>query len=279
MCLEWNNTDYNSEIEEIISSCQINGGAYWSRHDGNIHAPSGFSTIDVLYTLGEIGVKVTDSETVRKAIDFLFSYYDEKGSFKYSPKSAKLPCITARILAALGKLGYPNDFRIEKCYRYFLETQQNDGGWRCATAKHGLAPEKDASNPGTTLYVLDAFQFRNNPEADRIQLDNAISFLLKHWETRLPLGPCRFGIGSQFLAIEYPFLRYNLFYYVYVLSKYEKARKDSRYHEALISLRKKTVENKIFPETPHKLWSKYSFAQKNQYSKNATKRFMEVIES
>jgi hypothetical protein len=270
-------TDNNSEIKEILSLCQINGGAYWSRNDGNIHAPSGFSTIDVLYTLGDIGVKINDFETVRNAIDFLFNYYDGKGSFKYAPKSAKLPCITARILAALGKLGYQNDYRVEECYRYFLETQQNDGGWRCAMTKRGLTPETDASNPGTTLYALDAFQFRKNPELDQIQLNNAISFLLKHWETRLPLGPCRFGIGSQFLAIEYPFLRYNLFYYVYVLSKYEKAREDSRYQEALVALRKKAIENKIFPETPHKSWSKYSFAQKNQYSENATKRFVEII--
>jgi hypothetical protein len=266
------------EIKEIISLSETNGGAFWSRHDGDIHAPNGFSTIDVLNTLGEIGVHASDSEMVRKTIDFLFTYYDGKGNFRYSPKSTALPCITARILAALGRVGYHNDPRIEDCYRFFLESQQNDGGWRCATVRRGLAPETDASNPGTTLYVLDAFRFRKNPETDRIQLDKAVSFLLRHWETRLPLGPCRFGIGSRFLSIEYPFLRYNLFYYVYVLSKYGKALKDRRFQEALQVLRKKAVDKKIFPETPHKSWNTFSFARKDRYSENATRRFLEIPE-
>ncbi|MFA5332770.1 MAG: prenyltransferase/squalene oxidase repeat-containing protein [Methanoregula sp.] len=270
--------DEKNEIKEIISLSETNGGAFWSRHDGDIHAPNGFSTIDVLNTLGEIGIHASDSEMVSKAIDFLFTCYDGKGNFKYSHKSAALPCITARILTALGKVGYQNDPRIENCYEFFLESQQKDGGWRCATVKRGLAPETDASNPGTTLYVLDAFRFRKNPESDQIQLDKAVSFLLRHWETRLPLGPCRFGIGSRFLSIEYPFLRYNLFYYVYVLSKYGKALKDRRYQEALLILRKKAVDDKIFPETPHKSWNKFSFAQKNQYSEKATRRFLEIME-
>ncbi len=199
--------ELKEEIEDILSLSEINGGAYWSRSDGDIHAPAGFSTIDVLNTLGEIGLKSANSKKVSDAIDFVFNYMDDNGSFKYSSKSSKLPCIIARILTAFGRLGYLNDDRIEKCYRHLLETQQNDGGWRCATVKSGKSVETDASNPGTTLYVLDAFRFRKNSQDDNIQLEKAISFLLKHWETRTPLGPCEFGIGSRFLSIEYPFFK------------------------------------------------------------------------
>lgn len=269
--------NYNYEIKEIISLCEINGGKYWSRYDGDIHAPNGFSTIDVLNTLGEIGMKSTDSDMIINAIDFIFNYYDEKGCFKYSPNSGKLPCISARILTAFGRLGYIGDNRIEKCYKYLLENQQNDGGWRCSTVKFGKSPETDSSNPGTTLYVLDAFRFGKNTKTENNQLDKAVLFLLEHWETGMPLCPCNFGIGSRFLSIEYPFLRYNLFYYVYVLSKYEIAQKDIRYKEALETLKKKVSNNKIFPETPHKAWSKYSFAQKNKYSEKATNRYIEIL--
>jgi hypothetical protein len=267
----------SNEIRDIISSSGINGGNFWSRNDGDIHAPAGFSTIDVLNTLGEIGFKAENSKEVLKAIDFVFSYQDENGCFKYSSKSAKLPCITARILTALGRLEYANGNKVEKCHQYFLETQQIDGGWRCATVKTGKSTMTDASNPGTTLYVLDAFRFRNNSKKDVAKLDKAVLFLLEHWETRTPLGPCEFGIGSRFLSIEYPFLRYNLFYYVYILSKYKIAHNDQRFKEALETLVKKSKDLKIYPESPHKAWSKYGFARKNEYSEPATKRFLEIV--
>jgi hypothetical protein len=268
--------NYDNEIKEIISLSHINGGPYWSREDGDIHAPNGFSTIDVLNTLGEIGLKASGSEIVINAIDLIFTYYDEKGYFRYAPKSSTLPCITARILTALGRLGYTGDEQIKTCYRYLLETQHNDGGWRCSTVRMGKSPETDSSNPGTTLYVLDAFRFRENSQSENTQLNKGVLFLLHHWETRKPLGPCQFGIGSRFLTIEYPFLRYNLFYYVYVLSKYSIAKKDKRYKEAFNYLQNKTIDQKIFPESPHKSWCKFSFARKNEYSDIATNRFLEI---
>lgn len=267
----------NNEIKNIISSSDINGGPYWSRADGDIHAPSGFSTIDVLNTLGELGVKAADSPVILKAIEFVFHYHDTDGYFKYSPKSTKLPCITARILSALGKLGYKKDPRAEESYQCLLRSQKNDGGWRCPTVKPGKSSATDSSNPGTTLYALDAFRFRNNSPEEKKALDKAALFLLKHWETRSPLGPCEFGIGSRFLSIEYPFLRYNLFYYVYVLSKYKISLKDKRYKKALNTLMYKTQDNKVFPETPHRSWSNYSFAQPGVYSENATKRYLEIV--
>ena len=53
--------------------------------------------------------------------------------------------------------------------------------------------------------------------------DDAVDLLLSHWTTRAPLGPCRFGIGTIFLQVSYPFASYNLFFYVYVLSFYARA--------------------------------------------------------
>ena len=47
------------------------------------------------------------------------------------------------------------------------------------------------------------------------------------------------------MQIEYPFRGYNLFYYVYVLSHYENARKDMRFLEAFHALEQKTENGKI----------------------------------
>lgn len=265
-----------STIYEILKRQNDNGGQFWSREDGDIHAPFGFSTIDTLFVLGEVGYSVNDSTQITNAIDFILSYQTPEGCFKYSLKSSKLPCMTARIIAGMGRLGYKNDLRIEKSYQWMLNTQWDDGGWRCKTVKLGKSPLTDASNPGTTLYVLDAFRFRNNSPEDIDKLEKAVDFLLQHWEVKQPVGPCNFGIGSMFMKIEYPFLRYNLFYYVYVLSFYDIAIRDQRFQEAYMQLKDKTVNNKLIPENPHKAWKTFDFAKKGQISEIGTKRLHEI---
>lgn len=242
----------------------INGGTVWDRKDGNIYAPIGFSTIDVLSVLGDIGIKYNEYSIIKDAIEKMMSYYDEKkGMFQYVQKGSKLPCITAKILNTLQKLEYHNSI-LENSFRLFLETQDCDGGWRCATVKIGKSDSTDASNPGTTLYVLDAFKHREYSRKENEKIDEAVLFLLKHWETKKPLGPCEFGIGTQFMKTEYPFIRYNLFYYLYVLSFYEKAKKDKRFKEAFKMLKAKETEKGIQIEHPNKNWKNILFSESNQ---------------
>jgi len=263
-------------IERILQRQNENGGLFWSRSDGDIHVPSGFSTIDVLSVLGEIGYSINDSSLIADAIDFIFSYQTPEGCFKYSPKSSKLPCLTARIIAGLGRLGLQNDKRIEKSYNWMLGSQCEDGGWRCQTVKIGKSPLTDASNPGTTLYVLDSFRFRENSVDDMSKLNAGVDFLLQHWDIRQPIGPCKFGIGTTFMKVEYPFLRYNLFYYVYVLSFYDIAKNDKRFLEAYDTLKEKIKDGKLIPENPHKAWMEFDFAKKGQISEIGTKRWIEI---
>jgi len=190
-----------NEIQSISDRMRENGGPFWSREDGDIHAPAGFSTIDVLRVLGELGATIQKYSLLRDSVEFILTYQNPDGSFKYSAKSTKLPCMAGRIVAALGRVGALKDARLNVTYHWFLENQSNDGGWRCATVKLGKSPITDASNPGTTLYILDAFRFRDNSPDDILCLNRGIEFLLRHWETRAPLGPCEFGIGSRFLKL------------------------------------------------------------------------------
>ena len=44
------------------------------------------------------------------------------------------------------------------------------------------------------------------------------------------------------MQVEYPFLRYNLFFYVYVLSFYRAARKARAFKSALKALQSKLVD-------------------------------------
>ncbi|PKV50632.1 squalene-hopene cyclase-like protein [Aquimarina sp. MAR_2010_214] len=265
-----------ANIKTIIDQKDNNIGKFWSREDGDIHAPHGSSTMDTLTVLGELGATTKEYPILFEAIDFVLRYQTEDGAFRYSKTSSKLPCMTARILAAFGRLGAHTDKRMEKSYQRLLDIQWSDGGWRCNTVKLGKSPDTDASNPGTTLYVLDAFRFRNNSKKEYDQLDKGIEFLLKHWTIRRPMGPCTFGIGSRFFQVEYPFLRYNLFYYVYVLSFYDKAKQDDRFKEAYTALLAKTENGKILPENPHRTWRRFDFAKKGEVSHLASKRWKEI---
>lgn len=197
--------DYSTEIISILDRQGQNGGPFWSRTDGDIHAPHATSTIDTIGVLGELGATVKEYAVLSQAVEFLYKYQTADGSFKYAKTSSKLPCMTARILAVMGRIGAINDSRTEKSFQRLLKIQSSDGGWRCNTITMGKSSETDASNPGTTLYVLDAFRFRNNFKKDIDQCDKGIDFLLKHWITRKPLGPCTFGIGSRFFQVEFPF--------------------------------------------------------------------------
>jgi hypothetical protein len=225
--------------------------------------------------LGSLGAKAADHKVIREAVEFVLSYCGE-GGFPYGPKSSRLPCIAARILAALGRLGYV-DRRLESCYEELLEAQRPDGGWRCATVRLGKSPDTDASNPGTTLYALDAFLYRDNGARERETLDRGVDFLLGHWDIRRPLGPCEFGIGTTFLKAEFPMIRYNLLYYCYVLSKYDSARRDRRYEEAVRALRGKSKDGGLVNENPHKKWQCYGFARKGEVSESATALVADIL--
>lgn len=268
---------HSVDIQTILAQQNQNGGQFWSREDGDIYHPMGHSTIETLRVLGTLGATPKDYPILLKAIDFVFEYQALDGSFKYSKSSSKLPCMTAHILSAFGQLGAHSDKRLEKSYQQLLDIQSNDDGWRCNTVKLGKSPETDASNPGTTLYVLDAFRFRKNTKAEIEQLNKGVDFILQHWETRKPLGSCDFGMGSRFFQIEFPFLRYNLFYYVYVLSFYKSAIKDNRFKEAYKKVLDKTENGKILPENPHKSWRTFDFAKKGKVSELATKRWEEIM--
>jgi hypothetical protein len=176
----------------------------------------------------------------------------------------------------LCRLGYARDRRLRRTFDHLLDVQHVDGGWRCSKVRLGRGPATDASNPGVTLAALDAFRFSRFVNREK-RLDKAVKSLLGHWKTRKPLGPCQFGIGTSFLKIEFPFLRYNLFFYVYVLSFYDGARKDARFRQALHAFESKLVEGKVVVENPNRGLAGLRFCRKGEPSDLATRRYREIL--
>jgi len=266
---------YKDDIALIMTKINHNGGELWATTDQKISKGSPFATRDVAIMLSELGFTKED-RIIQDIAELIFSNWKYDGRFRISPSGAIYPCQTIGTARVLCYLGYSDDDRIKKTLEYLLETQQVDGGWKCNKYSFGRGPETEYSNPGPTLEALDAFRFNGLANTDK-RLDRAVDFLLWHWEIKKPIGPCQYGIGSLFMKTEFPFFRYNLFYYSYTLSFYKKAQQDQRFHDALMHLKEKLIDGKMVVENPNRQLAEMDFCRKGHPSELATIRFNELM--
>jgi hypothetical protein len=266
--------DCLADIDFILSKRFDNGADFWATQDKQLNIGGPFSTLESAVLLTELGMPPTEP-VLQSVAALIFDCLRDDGRFKLSPSGAIYPCHTIHALNVLCHLGYAEDSRLEKTFQYLLDTQFHDGGWRCNKFSFGRGPETEYSNPGPTLAALDAFRMSNYLNCES-KLDQAVEFLLNHWIIRMPIGPCHYGIGTLFMQVEYPFLTYNLFNYVYVLSFYNRAKTDERFLEALSMLDSKTNADKIVVERVNRKLSGLKFCEKNKDSALGTKRYLEI---
>jgi len=267
-----------ADVEALLARRHDNGGDYWASADGRLAVGAPFSTLSSLLILHELRVPRTH-EAVKGGLQLSLKAWREDGRFRLAPRGALYPCGTAGAARVLCRFGCARDRRLQRTFAHLLETQHHDGGWRCNKFPFGRGPETEFSNPGVTLLALDAFRFTEHLNR-HAGLDRAVESLLEHWVVRRPMGPCHFGIGTLFMQVEYPFLRYNLFFYVYVLSFYDRAKHAPRCLEALRALKSKLDERgRIVVERPHRHLAGLSFCAKGCSSDPATVRYREVLEN
>jgi len=270
---------FESDIKAILSHRHDNGGDFWATPDERIYKGNPFSTIGSLGMLYELGVD-SSHEAVQGGLHLILKAIREDGRIRVAPNARMYPCYTAEAARMLCRFGLADSEEIKPVIEYFLANSYETGGWRCSFSKFGKGPETKNANPGATLYVLDVLRFYPEYQHGNNLVDSAVEFLLNHWEIREPLGPCHWGIGSMFMQIEYPFIRYNLFYYTYLLSFFEKARKDSRFREVLSVLQSKlTDDGKVIVENPHRNHKKLEFCAKGEPSERATLRYNEILDN
>jgi hypothetical protein len=268
---------YQSDVEAILAKRHDNGADYWTTPDRRLMKGSPFTTLACALMLSDLGMDRSEP-VLKETAELIFSAWREDGRFKLSPQGAIYPCHTIHAAQTLCHLGYASESRLRRTFEHLLEIQHRDGGWRCNKFSFGRGPETEFSNPGPTLVALDAFRFtpfRNTHET----LDKTVEFLLDHWETRAPLGPCHYGIGTLFMQVAYPFFNYNLFFYVYVLSFYDKAKKDPRFLEALGVLESKLMKGKLIVERPNQKLAGFVFCKKGETSDLGTERYDEILKN
>lgn len=268
---------YLSDAEIILSHRHDNGADYWATPDGRLLKGAPFTTLESTLYLLELGLSATD-RVMKGAADLIWKNWREDGRIRISPTGGIYPCQTALAANVLCRLGYSQDPRMAETFSHFLRTQQKDGGWICKKYSYGKGEETAYSTPYTTLVVLDLFRHSSYFQAGEC-LDKAVQFLLEHWTIRTPISPCHYGIGSRFMQIEYPFRGYNLFYYVYVLSFYERAKKDARFHQAFQALAQKAADGHISVERVVPKLAELHFCRKGERSELATQRFKEILQN
>jgi hypothetical protein len=267
--------DDASDIAAILSHALDQGAEFWATPDRNLAKGGPFSTLEAAYILAELGLNLSHP-ALEGASSLLWQAQRADGRFSLVPRSCIFPCHTVHAAKTLCSLGFASDDRLQATLTHLLETQYEDGGWRCNKFFFGHGPETEASNPGPTLVALDVFRQTPYCNADA-RLDRAVEFLLGHWVTRAPLGPCHYGIGTLFHQVSFPLLQYNLFYYVFVLSFYDAAKRDPRYLDALLVLQSKLRDGQIVVERPHAKLAKLDFCKKGEPSELATKRYQTIL--
>ena len=266
---------YQADIDAILARRHDQGADLWATPDRRLIKGSPFSTLGSSLLLLELGMR-PDEPVLKEAAELIFCAWREDGRFRLAPQSAIYPCHTIIAANALCHLGHAGDSRLQKTFEHLLATQHGDGGWRCNKFSFGRGPETAFSNPGPTLSALDAFRYTPYLNSEPA-LDRAAAFLLDHWESRAPLGPCHYGIGTLFMQAEYPFGSYNLFVYLYVLSFYDKARKDPRFLDALAHFERKLADGQVVAERVNPRLAKFAFCRKGEPSALATQRYREIL--
>lgn len=230
--------EFGADAAAILARRHDNGADYWATPDLGLIKGGPFSTLGAARLLVEFGVEATDP-VLASTTELIWSAWRDDGRFAVAPQ------------------------------------QFGDNGWRCNKFSYGHGPETEYSNPGPTLIALDAFRFTgmaNNCSA----LDGAVAFLLDHWVSRAPLGPCHYGIGSLFLQVSYPLADYHPFSWVQVLSHYERSRADSRFAEAVAVLEAQLVDGQVVPSRVSRAFAGFQFCRKGEPSQLATLRYAEL---
>jgi len=134
------NNKYHADVEEILSHRHDLDADYWTTPDNRLLKGSPFSAYSCTLMLLDLGMEPSDP-ILQTVSELFFNTWKPDGRFKVYPKGGILPCHTAYVVHLLCRMGYQADERIQKTFRYFLDTPYVDGGWRCNKFSYGRGPE------------------------------------------------------------------------------------------------------------------------------------------
>ncbi len=229
---------------------------------GRLRYNSGGNVYWDLMFLADIGLSIPQLELVEE-VEGLFDLQEDDGSFIFQEGTkSRFLCIPSIILSSLARMGYAKDPRVLEFIELALGQQRLDGGWHCALNRaRGKKLQDTESCPMDNQNLLMLFgQYATLREDDR--MTGAVNLLLDHWARRAePWRPYGFGIGSQFVKVRYPEVKYGLLRVLDVLSLFPHAIKQPEYHDMLTALVEKSKGGKYFMESISRPYTQFDFGQ------------------
>ena len=215
-----------------------------------------------LFFLADLGF-TADELGLQEELEEVFKLQNNDGTFMLqADMKPGYFCITSIMLTSLVKLGYKEDPRILVFIDRITESKRLDGGWHCALNRQtGKKLEDTESCPMDNLNILMLLscyeKYRNDSS-----LKLAISLLLGHWNRRKePWRPYGFGIGSDFMKLKYPAVKYGILRMLDVLSLYPASAETPEFKKMLSAVKDKAVEGKYIPESVSRAYSDFDFGQ------------------
>lgn len=246
----------------------------WPPRDPLSRAYDPKDSIWALNTLADFGLRRDDKRIAAIAGRILDAQAENggflHGGFDHTKSWHTRPyiCISHVMTYALARFGYLGDARVAAAYTHIERWQRLDGGWhpneRCLP---GGDRESEPSCPFGTVNVLRAVIADPARQAGAVAR-KAAAFLLNCWERRdEPYRPVKFGIGSTWNRLQYPFVQYQMLKTMDALSQVPSACRDARFRQMLDRLEeKRTPEGLWVPEGVNKPFAEFDFGQKKQPS-------------
>ncbi len=258
----------DSKIKTVINRLKDSSVGIPALKFGKVAYTSTGNAFWDLFFLSDIGLCVEDIN-IQEEIKYFFELQQSDGTFVV--QSGTKPgyfCIPTIILSSLAKMGCKTDPHILRFIDKIIETQRLDGGWHCALNRaKGKKLQDSESCPMDNLNVLMLLGQYNEYRNDA-RLNGAIDLLIAHWKKRMePWRPYGFGIGSDFLKLKYPAVKYGILRVLEVLSLYPYAIETQGFKEMVEFVMRKSNDGRFYAESVSRSYSEFDFGQTKEPSR------------
>ena len=230
-----------------------------------------------LFDLG-FGVDVPE---IKAAVDEILKHQDEHGIYQSMTNVPKhyggtgedvfswCLCDAPLLLIALLKAGIDYKEYIKPGVDYLISINR-DSGFPCAVSpelgKFRGPGKKDDCCPYATLIMADLLSNITEYRDSKVAL-SSVNALLDLWENSIGQHPYMFYMGTDFRKLKAPSSWYDIVSVAGVLSKYEFARRDSRFLEMITMIKDKQDKDGFFtPESVYQKMKDWDFGQKKMPS-------------
>ncbi len=253
--------------------------ATWGQKAFRRHSDASYP-IYALSTLADFGLRAKDPG-MGDILARVMAHQSPEGAFQTLvniPKSfggsgqdtwTWMLCDAPTLLYVLLAMGLGHDARVQRAVDHLVDVI-DDNGWRCVVAPElgkfrGPGREADPC-PIVNVYALKALSLvpeqRHGPAAR-----TGTEMLLGHWEHQKERRFYRFGIGTDFRKLKYPFVWYNILHVVDVLSRFSWVRDDPRFVQMVEAITAQAdAQGRYTAGSMYRAWKGWDFANKKQPS-------------